>query len=537
MRHDRATKDGVLTQDRMPAAAVTGIRPPQVGGWARAWIILALGVAATNATLFAYSVSIPLVANDGWYFLDTFIREYFNYTLDIRDFFLKRDGSDHAQPIQKLVLLFHLRNFGLDFTVEALIGVLFALIACVSAMRVAWRTTAAAGDAGWRAHLGFAACMGAIPLLLFSLNSPEVFSWSLVTLGYLMVALAIGYFALGAAVLTGRLRGWQMLPASFLLAVALDDLGIIYLLAFVIVCALVASAGGGGKRSLRVALAAVAGTLLYDGIVQPLLSPATAAAPQLTAGVFAFLTEHWTDVWKAAWLPASSMFIHPGQLDAAGPALRALSVALPLLCIGLHGLFWIRLPARLRERRATDLVCAGLLLSFYGTTAALVLARVPDFGFDYLTQPRYCVAYLLGSLPILISGTPIWREWRRSGRLDRVHAGAVLALAIGISVAQWPLSMNSWARYKYIAEYTQIAALQIGQLRDAPATTTVCADILYVCGYDVAKKRDLIGLLTLHQLNVFNRAFQLRHRLYPDLAALPAPVPAPPPAAAAQQTP
>jgi len=517
MQHTSLASESSLIQPTRPVSATD----PITLAWI--WIIAALCIAVSNATLFTYSATTPLVANDSWYFLDTFIREYFNYSLDFKDFFVKRDGSDHAQPINKLVLLFHLKYFGLDFTIEALVGIVFALIGCVLAIRVAWDGSRPRDQPHWGTTLGFAACTAAIPLLIFSLNSPGVFTWSLVTLGYILVGCAIGYFGIGARLLVGCHRAWLMFPASFLLAVVLDDLAIVFMIAFVIISLLFAALTRSWKRSATIATAAIMGILLYDLIFQPLLTPEIAATPTLSSGTMSFFANNWTTAWKAVWLPAASMFVHPMHLTHAETALRSLSILLPALCILLHVLFWTRIPKRIRDRRPAEIVCAGLLLGFYGATAALVLTRVPTFGFDYLTQPRYYVFYLLGSLPIMISGAIAWRERNSPPLIEKIYLASTLILAIGVTAVQWPLSANSWDQYKYISEYTQVAAFQMGQLRDSPETTTACADILFVCQYDLEKKKQLVGLLTQHNLNVFNRSFQLRHRLYPDQASIPKP--------------
>lgn len=316
-----------------------------------------------------------------------------------------------------------------------------------------------------------------------------------------------------------------MFPASFLLAVVLDDMALIYTIAFVIVCTLFAALTRSWKRSAIIALAAVAGTLFYHSLIQPLLTPPNTAMPPMSSGVIGFFAENWTSAWKAIWFSAISMFVHPMHLEHAGITLRTLAVALPALCILLHILFWIRVPGKIRDRRPAEIVCAGLLLSFYGATAAILLVRVPTFGLDYLAQPRYYVMYLLGSLPIMISGAVAWRERNLSAPMEQAYLAATLILAIGVTAVQWPLSVNGWDHYKYVSEYTQQAAFQMGQLRDSPETTTACADILYVCQYDLVRKKRLMDLLTQHNLNVFNRSFQLRHRLYPDQASIHIPDP------------
>lgn len=488
---------------------------------ARCFVSLMLLISGLNATLFTYSASTPLVAKDAWYFLDTFVREYFNYSLDITDFFAKRGVSDHAQPIQKLILLFHLRYFELDFVVEAMIGVLFGTAGAIAALRLIGSPAKLSSLHTWSAVIGFSVCAGAIPALALSLSSPEVFTWSLVTLGYMMLGLAVAYFSLGAHVLAGRARPAWLYPMALFLAVALDNLAVAYIASFVALCLLTC----GTSREWRLPAAAgafsLAGSLSYDLIIQPLLTPPI-SGEAATPSALLYFADHGAELWKLAWHPANTMFVSSIQLEHPRPFLQGVSSALAALLIGLHALFWLRIVRDLRYRDAVSLTCAGLVLAFYATVAAIAFGRVPVFGFDYLMQPRYYVSYLLGSLPILVLAAHAWLG-ARSSLID--HAYCILAslLAILAISVQPEMSRNSWERFRYISEYTQRASRQMGMLRESPEQLEACADILTVCEYAPEKKKQLIGLLADYELNIFNRSFQLRHRLYPEPDAVPTP--------------
>jgi hypothetical protein len=92
----------------------------------RAAAMLVLGIVAIaamlNAWTFSYATSIPLVQSDAWIFLDTYVRKYLEGDFGWRDFFLQGHSSDTNLPLHKLVLLFHINHFSMDFKVEGLIG-------------------------------------------------------------------------------------------------------------------------------------------------------------------------------------------------------------------------------------------------------------------------------------------------------------------------------------------------------------------------------------------------------------------------------
>lgn len=76
--------------------------------------------------------------SDAWYFLDVFLRKAIDNNLSFADFFIKRAGADHAQPLFKVVLLFEWRFFDLDFKIEALIGLAAAVGCGLVLHRLTW---------------------------------------------------------------------------------------------------------------------------------------------------------------------------------------------------------------------------------------------------------------------------------------------------------------------------------------------------------------------------------------------------------------
>ncbi len=476
-------------------------------------------VVAVNAILFAYSVATPLVANDSWYVLETFVERYYAYQLDITDFFAKRSISDHAQPVQKLIFLWHLRSFGLDFTIEALVGVAFALCAILAAFAYVPKVEMLGAKPSFGSAFGYFCCLIALPATILSISVSQVYSWSLVTLGFMLVPLALIFFHVGADVLVGKKPGWMLALVAFVTAVALDNLALIFLCGFVTVCALTAFLSREWKRCALSALYAATGCAFYDLLLQPALTPGTMGDSHGISG-FEFFVGNMAEAWKLVWYPARLMTIAPEQLKSPTSMLALVAPVLAGLLILLHILFWIRAFDALRRKQPHAIAAAGMAISFYGVIMAIALSRAQINGYDYIMQPRYYVSYLLGLLPILMSGA--WSFIPResdesvfSRQLNRSYGVFVALLAVGLCAVQPSMALNSWESNKYISEYSRNAALQFGQLSDDPQSQLACVDIITICNTDPARKKRILLILERNQLNVFNPAFQMRHRLYP----------------------
>lgn len=477
-------------------------------------------VSAVNAILFAYSVASPLVANDSWYVLETFVERYYAYQLDITDFFAKRSVSDHAQPVQKLFFLWNLRLFGLDFTVEALVGVAFALCATLAAFAYAPRVAMLGDKPRIGPALGYLCCVIALPATILSIGVSQVFSWSLVTLGYMLVPLALLFFHVGAGVLVGKRPGWILSLVAFISAVVLDNLALVFLSGFIFVCALAALLSRDWKRCAFPALYAAMGCASYDLLLQPILTPEIMAGGNERSGL-EFVLGSLNETWKLVWYPARLMTVSSEQVQLPGSMLEMAAPVLAGLLIVAHILFWLRtFPALAGKKQPHAIAAAGMVVSFYGVIMALMVLRIQIDGFEYLMQPRYYVSYLLGLLPILLSGAWLFVTNEAGDstfmkKLNWVYGASAALLAIGLCMVQPLMALNSWERYKYISEYTRNTALQIGRLSDDPQSKSACADIITICDIDPVRKKRIVSILERHQLNVFNPSFQMRHRLYP----------------------
>lgn len=484
-------------------------------GW-RVAAVLAMVAAAlqtANALLFGWHAGIPLPVSDAWYFLEGFVGKAMTDGLTVRDFFDQRSAGDHAQPFQKLVLLAHLRVAGLDFRVEEMVGLVGAVVSALLLSFLAWRSARMPAQ---RAQAVVAAA--SFWVVVFSTNATELYTWSLVSLGWWMVASAIGFWWLSSRVEGHRAGGLLGLLGAGLLGLAWDEVAIPIAVA-AIAARVVLDRGPGLNRTLLFAAASATGIALARLLLVRFGGDAAAEAtggslPRLLA-IF-----HHPDAWHAITGPLADSVVHRSHLDAwAGTAAGAWQFAIAaVLCVG-HYAFWRRVwRARQLPARSVAITAVAMMLFFYACVAGILLSRGVDFGPLYVHQPRYVLVYQLNLIALgLLLLAPPEDEGGVDSRRSAASVGALVALLAVVAV-QYPLARAGWAHAAYLRDYVQRSALIIGQLAaDAGALPPAgCSQILTICSAPPETRRKVMRMLVDHRLSVFSPAFQARHGLYPD---------------------
>lgn len=469
------------------------------------WLVLFALV--VNTLAYVLSASSPLLISDAWYFLDVFIRKALDHTLHLADFFVKRSNYDHAQPLRKLILLFELRYFDLDFRIEAVIGLF-----CAAGSALVLRLIVMADGASHRGLKSLIWC--GICVALISLNSRTLWTWPLVTSAYTSYLLMFLLFY-GMSQWLDKGRAIRFFMFALLLDLAADDSALLVTVACSLTLLLVAARGEGQYR--RRAIVGVIGLLLVLLMVRllyKLLSPPLAPmdhhlGAQLGLIFKAFFAGGWHS-WVV--IPLASSIAYLPQLQTlVGGAAGAVQTFLALGLLAAHVWFWWR--AWRNPLNAPTLSGVAMMLTFYAMCAGIIFARVPVFGSNYLSEPRYVLIYDFGIVALLLmcagcdwKASPMWAR-------SRVILGA---LACTFVLWQVPLSRRAWGEVPYISAYNQNVAAQMGELaRDPSVVPADCSPQIVICSWPAAKRADLIGLLQSHHLNVFSTAFQRSTRFYP----------------------
>lgn len=471
-----------------------------------------------NALLFSLAAATPLIQADGWYFLEHFLPRYFDGSLGILDLFMKRNGVDHAQPLQKLVLLFHTRFFDMDFRIEGLIGVLIGILWCATIARELYGQPA--GSLGQRAATALGTLL--VFALGLSLNSTNVFTWPLVTLGYIALLLGTAYFVF-AMNSYSHPRPLLALVSTAALGMCIDSQAIVTLLATLMALAPMRS---GNRRAAWLQVAAAMAGLAAARICLWLIARHAGLEGGSGVDMRAFVSALAApDAITGLLIPFSDSLIHVEHLTRHFPeTYPRMMVICAAVVASLHAWFWVRAYLAWRSARYGRVVAMSvfLMLLAYGMTAAIIIGRVPMFDWNYLHQPRYVHSYQVSlvAFAVMLQATIRDALTNRSAHLLKPAIGVIVGA--GLLFAQFTVSRDSWILPRYLTPYWQNAALVMQRLANAPqAAPGQCPDIMVVCEYTPERRKQVMDMLVQRKLNVFSPDFQMRNRLYPKLAAIP----------------
>lgn len=481
--------------------------PAPHGRPSRAWQIVAWGfvvavalAAFANVAAYIAQDGNPLVSSDAWYFVHAFLQKAIDQGASFQDFFVKRDGLDHAQPLGKLLLLANARWFGLDFVFEALAGLSFAALTFVVLL---WSTRGARREQPlWL----WALAAGTLAAVLVTLNSGMVYNWSLVTLIFVVYFMAVA----GAAIAWRSLvagRCLALFAVSLVIAFCFDDVALLIAAALVIATCAAAAKLGRMRAGIAASAAIVAAEACYFVAGRTLLaSDAGGAANGSIAahlGALWGLRGEWVTIARVVF---GSTLAHVNQIVYYRPDTLVATQAVLAVLAGLaHAWFWWR-AWRGRWNMAVFQAVVVMLL-FYASIAGILYGRIPTYGVNYLNEPRYVAIYLLSNvaLVMMLLGQPgkDRKAWWRAA------AGVSMAALLALQV---PLSRFTWYEGSFLFSYYHEMAREMIQLGNDSMPAS-CVPLLTVCGMAPAEREEVVGFLRRHELNVYSDAFIARYRL------------------------
>lgn len=490
--------------------------PREVAARARAraamWVLVL--VAFANALLFARHVANPMLMADNWLFADTFLAHVIDGNGSFGDFLVKRAGLDHGLPHYKLMMYLNARWFGLDFTLEAMAGVVFALLGWGVLAHVSMRHHAAT-TRPVALYLVLAAMAG----VHLSLNANYTYVYSMVTLGFVDYLLAFLMFFAAWRVIEGR-AAWPFACLALAYAVAADTAATLAGIALSMAVLL----AGWRLQQLRRALLVIA--LMVAALVVARVTYAvfgeirgsTQAVFNVSLDVrLAGLAAHAGDAWRWVISPAASGIAWRGALQGLSvDRWQAMQVALGLVVVAAHGWFWVR---ALRDRPvAASFVAVCIMLLFYGYIAGVAYGRVFVRGSAYFDQDRYVTLYQTGILALLLMAAARVLAVP-SGHRARV--GAALAAVLLVAV-QLPLSLQSWRAAPGIHGYYGAMAAEYGEVLRDPRAERACLDQMVICRSAPEARERVVDMLRRHRLGMYSRRFAKDH---PELVERAGPLP------------
>jgi hypothetical protein len=461
---------------------------------------------------FSASVANPVIFEDGWYFVATFVVRDMQNELTWLDFFLKRSTDDHAQPLHRLLLFANTHWFGLDFWYEGIAAVALQVLCALMLLSIALRRRPP--------DIGEAAIAALIPLTLLSLNSLENYTWSLVGLFYLALPFALLTFAVAASG-----RGKPIVAVATLsMMVALDGAGLLAGLAISIALLLSGVLGRAWRQVLPLAGTVLATCVAYKAGYDLLVPDIPRASDLGVLETLGLLAGDAENAWKWFIIPAVGSIAHGEHFWRwFGEHAWTVGISVGVIVLALHAAFWISV-WRSKSPDDRTVIAVALMLFAYAMVAGVLVGRVPRFDVDYLWQHRYVNGYQLANVAMAMQWL-VYRE-RRSVQPAQAVAPAWIAPALVFAVAvalQFELGANAYRMIPDIrARHAQLAATVHCLSQHKQAASVTCDRTLQVCNWPADVRSHLIAVLEEQQLNVFSPDFQRRHGMGfdPDLAEI-----------------
>lgn len=463
-----------------------------------------------SVIVFVLQATTPFPIADAWYYISNLIQPWQEGRLTVADFFVMRGASDHMQPLYRLILLIQTVWFHMDFTVEALIGVVFA-IACVYLWYRLSRNELARppGSTITASLIGLG-----LVAVIFSLNARGVYDWSLVALAFMGI-FAVSVLLAATPSLVER-RNWILLGFLVLLVFIVDNTyGILVILCAGALLTLMLARDQLQPRSWLRACGVLVGVgVAYLAVCHALFPYRGAANPDQGFGpLMTLLKAHWRESFKLIAVPAGTTLAMPERIEqtlhiAAWQAELVVTLLAIPICAA-HVWFWINY---LRGKPNTLVfLAAGLMLFFYLSLAAILLSRLPAFGFDYLYEPRYMQVYELQLVAFLMMSARVLSE-QPTARLFR---GALTVAVLAFTALTFWYAILASREVPYIQAFHVKIATQMEQLAIDPANPPKDCLAAYItpCSYTIASERTkMFQTLERGPYNVFSPTFRRWHR-------------------------
>lgn len=462
-----------------------------------------------NVLAFTMQVANPTLMADDWYFLSVFGEHAIRHTLSFADFFVRRNGPDHAEPVIKLAILWCIRSFHMDLSVEAVIGVLIAFVYALI-FRLIIFANEFTRIAGIR-YLGWLV----ICALLLSLNSTVLWSWAENSMQYSSdILIPIFLLVVWRSCIKGSY--WLLPIVTLLMAVVGDDNGIICVIATILALGLYFYKGNApNKKALIVVVCEI---LLVTAIVRIgyQFAPHIGAVRISPLGSIDGIYQHINVSNLRNWIvPPLVWGVVARHLVSSGWIIfnTAVGVFVLIVMLLLQVWFWIR--AFRSDWNALIFIAVCIMLIFYGWLAGILLYRVPVWGAVAFSQPRYVRLYEFEVISLVLMWLGVLYGASNNNRHVVTRFVGIVACVLVLAV-QVPLSITAWQMAPYIRAYYQQQARQTYVLSQDPDNEYVlknCNPQLPLCDMPRAERVKMTTLLRDNQFGIFSGAVVRTHSM------------------------
>lgn len=455
-----------------------------------------------NVLYFISLAASPLIRDDGWFFLDSFYRPIVERGLQLSDFFVKRSISDHAQPLNKLLSLINYNYFSLDYRFESIIG--FLSIVLILGILIYFSYKERLINSKFKNLYGIIAAI----LILCSLNSTNIYTWPLVTFGFLYIAIytLIFYFIYNILIREKVLKSaFTIIPLFILIG---DTSSILAILAAIV--AILISKIEGHKSFLNLRKLGIAFLLIIFGFSYYYIIN-KGIASNLREGHIANLFD-LSYLYKIPKIIFTSSLIHQEHLSAS-----IFSKIIEYVSCTLVGLGLINYTFKLIHTKKTTLIGFVILALFIQTIASIlgiIVGRVPEFGLDYLYQPRYILVYQMIPFLLILDLSLDYQNYNWNQGLYRIFLKLIFIFILFLQIF---FSYSAYKSVEWISRYyvneAKLIGLYFNHLNEEKLPCTYASNSL--CLLSIEKRIALLNLMNDKKLNILNETFQWKYRLFP----------------------
>jgi hypothetical protein len=461
-------------------------------------------VAWFNAICFVLLTADPVIVQDSWYYLGAFLRHAIDGTLSYSDFFVRRAGIDHSQPLYKLIYLAELRWFQLDFMPQAILGIF-------SAVAIAYILSTFLPNDGQDSHdnCRYWMAIAIFGVMLFSLNSTEIWTWPDVALQYVGFLFAFLFFSAGWKAISSGVF-FPLVAMSVALTTIAADVSLLAMASLLAVTIAFWLRQFNRRNIIRCICAVIISAIMIQTLLH-WITPIVGVSVRHSSTIeimIALSKENWL---KMIVLPLANSVVVTESLKRWVPDnVWMIQVIVAVFLLIMHGWFWKQFLYTKISKSTYFSTC--LMLFFYALVAGIIYGRVTTKGSDYLNSPRYVMYYQFNiiALTLMFVGTYV----KPLGAPGKIFSSMITAAAVTLIALQIPASSDAWSSAPYHRAAYESIAKQIIAIGEQPNLTPPnCAPELPLCKYSPEKRQNLIQLLQKDNLNIYSNGFRQMHGL------------------------
>ena len=466
-----------------------------------------------NLLIFIGEAASPVIRSDLWVFADSLVRKWALIGISPSDIFYKRNIFDHAQPLYKIVLYLNYRIFRLDFRLDAVVGV-FAASAIIASIVVSYFKIVPQ-----RNRTILSLLMLLVSISVFgSMNVTEPFTWPLVTFSYVYLLLALGIAYATWVYLTEGLIGFPLAISVTAYVLCGDTLTVIVWASLTVSVMLWARhAGDLNAKRAKLWFVASSGFVLcmYVAINYRFLFMHEVPDHLGSGGAHSIWRNphSYLEIFRVVF---SYCLVYGDHLAAFGR--YQVVVSWVLACIVFY-LYWKFIISVITGAKRIDIV--GFVVLFFLVYASVevfgvLVGRVTTFGVEYLErQTRYVMIYQLIPFSLALESAFVLSGRRLPTKLK---SAALFCLAIGLLGLQFIYVKTAYTSVYWLSKFTDHQSRAIGAFLNGgemPPDSCISNQFGRLCKMGAEKQRIAVEFLYSHQLNIFNREFQWRYKLFP----------------------